>query len=84
MSQLQYLHKIKVLYVYEKCTVFEPLRRKLLVQLKFEMPPCPNDRKGGNDYLEIFATIIGSSDSYIILIFVSSSIKRSLGLSDGN
>jgi hypothetical protein len=62
MSQLQYLHKIKVLYVYENCIVFEPLRRKLLVQLKFEMPPCPNDRKGGNDYLEIFATIIGSSD----------------------
>lgn len=84
MSQLQYLHKIKVLYVYEKCAVFEPLRRKLLVQLKFEMPPCPNDRKGGNDYLESFATIIGASDSYIILIFVSSSIKRSLGLSDGN
>ena len=54
------------------------------MQLKFEMPPCPNDRKGGNDYLESFATIIGASDSYIILIFVSSSIKRSLGLSDGN
>ena len=78
MSQLQYLHKIKVLYVYEKCSV-RALRTELLMQLKFEMPPWSNDRNGGNDYLEIYATITGSSDSYIILIFVFSFIEDLLG-----
>ena len=77
MSQLQYLHKIKVLYVYEKCSV-RALRTELLMQLKFEMPPWSNDRNGGNDYLEIYATINASSVYHFNFCFLFH--QRSLGL----